>query len=370
MAHKGVVLAFYIFTFLTGLPSNLLACYTFFRKVSQKPVPIDILLLNLTVSDITLLLFLPFKMAEATWDMTWHLPVFLCPLTNFCFYSSIYISTLFLMGVSVERYLCVLYPVKYKLNRRPIYAIAASLFFWLLAYSHCSIVYIVQNRNTTMLPSDKNFSCYEKFSSSQLQILLPVRLEISLLLFWLPFAITLFCYINVIRILASLPNIPSHKKKRAMGLALVTLLIFTICFAPYNTSHIVGFIQKESPSWRVDAFLLSALNTTLDPVLFFFSSTDIRRTFSSCWVGMSKSLWTMVSACCSPCCKVPGDGGGGEEDAGAGQTVANLPSELAQARDSTFCTSRHKPGILLFVPAGRGQEYLSTENILKDVPCT
>ncbi|XP_034974610.2 free fatty acid receptor 2-like [Zootoca vivipara] len=290
MAHKGVVLAFYIFTFLTGLPSNLLACYTFLRKVSQKPVPIDILLLNLTMADITLLLFLPFKMAEATWDMTWHLPVSLCPLTNFCFYSSIYISTLFLMGVSVERYLCVLYPVKYKLNRRPIYAIAASLFFWLLAYSHCSIVYIVQNRNTTMLPSDKNFSCYEKFSSSQLHILLPVRLEISLLLFWLPFAITLFCYINVIRILASLPKIPSHKKKRAMGLALVTLLNFTICFAPYNTSHIVGFIQKQSPSWRVDVFILSALNTTLDPVLFFFSSTAIRRTFSSCWVGINYEI--------------------------------------------------------------------------------
>ncbi|XP_061452521.1 free fatty acid receptor 2-like [Rhineura floridana] len=341
-ATNKTVLAIYIFSFLTGFPSNLLAGYAFLRKVRQKPTPIDIFLLNLTVSDLFLLIFLPFKMTEAAMDMTWPFPDFLCPLTNFCFYSSIYLSTLFLMGVSVERYLCVAHPVKHKLNRRPTYAIAASILFWLLACSHCaSIVYVVEYRNGT-LAKFEGTTCYETFSPEQLRILLPFRLELCLLLFCLPLIITIFCYVNVIRILTSMPNIPPHKKKRAVGLALATLLNFAIAFAPYNISHIVGFIQNQSPSWRVKSFFLTSLNTTLDPIIFFFSSTAIRRMVAHCWHGTCCKIRAVVSPCCPCWCKTPGDN---DKQAGGGQeSASNLPSGLAGAATPTPFTTQHRFG--------------------------
>ncbi|KAH0631385.1 hypothetical protein JD844_005685 [Phrynosoma platyrhinos] len=154
--YDTLVLAVYLFAFLVGLPANLLAFYTFLMKVRKKAAPIDILLFNLTISDVIILIFLPFKMVEAASDMTWPLPAFLCPLTGFCYYSSIYISTLFLTAISVERYLGVAYPIKYKLNRRPAYVIVASFFFWLLACSHCSIVYIVQYQMPELNETDPN----------------------------------------------------------------------------------------------------------------------------------------------------------------------------------------------------------------------
>ncbi|XP_066494923.1 free fatty acid receptor 2-like [Tiliqua scincoides] len=308
-----VILAFYIFTFLTGLPSNLLACYTFLMKVRRKPAPIDILLLNLTVSDLILLLFLPFKMVEAAANMSWPLPMFLCPLTNFCFYSSIYLSTLFLMAVSVERFLNVAYPVKYKLLRRPAYTVAASFFFWLIAYSHLSVIFIIQGDNSTQTQDPGDFHCYDNFSPSQLSIVLPFRLELCVVLFCIPFLITLFCYVNVIRILASLPNIQPHKKQRAVGLAVATLLNFAICFAPYNISHIVGFILKNSSPWRAEVLVISALNTTLDPIVFFFSSTAIRRNFTTCFRGTCMKLKASDSPC--SCCRCP-EKSGKETDAG------------------------------------------------------
>ncbi|XP_060641648.1 free fatty acid receptor 2-like [Anolis sagrei] len=312
---NSVVLAVYIFAFLAGLPANLLAFYTFLVKVRKKAAPIDILLFNLTVSDVILLLFLPFKMVEAASGMTWPLPDFLCPLTGFCYYSSIYISTLFLTAISVERYLGVAHPIKYKLHRKPIYAVVASFFFWLLACSHCSIVYIVQYQvldiNETV-PILKNVSkCYEKFSPRQLHILLPVRLELCVSLFLVPFFVSLFCYVNLIRILTSLPNIQARRKQRAVGLAVVTLLNFAICFAPYNISHIVGFIQNDSPDWRVYALLLSTLNASLDPAIFYFSSTAIQRTFSDCFAGMGCKLQALMPTCyqlCLPCCETETDG--------------------------------------------------------------
>ncbi|XP_020670123.3 free fatty acid receptor 2-like [Pogona vitticeps] len=312
--HDAFVFAVYLFAFLAGLPANLLAFYTFTVKVRKKLVPIDILLFNLTVSDVILLLFLPFKMAEAASGMTWPLPAFLCPLTGFCYHSSVYISSLFLTAISVERYLGVAYPIKYKLSRRPVYTIVASFFFWLLACSHCSIVYIVQYHVPDVNETDPNpanvSKCYEKFSPSQLQVLLPVRLAASITLFLIPFFVSLVCYVNLIRILTSSPKIQARRKQRAVGLAVVTLLNFAICFAPYNISHIVSFIQKKNPSWRVYSLLFSTLNASLDPAIFYFSSTAIQQTFASCFAAVGCKLQAWIPSCYQLCGEVEREGSG------------------------------------------------------------
>ncbi|XP_050786189.1 free fatty acid receptor 2-like [Gopherus flavomarginatus] len=293
-----LVLTVYIFTFLTGLPSNLLAFHTFLVKVRQKTTPIDILLLNLTISDIFLLIFLPFKMVEAASGMEWSLPAFLCPLTNYFYYSSIYISSLFLMAVSVDRYLGVAFPIKYKLRRHPAYAIATSVVFWVVTCAHCSFIYIVQyevlSPNGTATSNNMSH-CYEHFSLTQLQILLPVRLEFFVVLFCLPFTITIFCYVNLVRILVALPNIPARKKQRAVGLAVATLFNFIVCFTPFNLSHVVGFVQNKSPSWRVYALLFSTLNAALDPAIFYFSSSAVQRAFANCLATLWHKLSTILS---------------------------------------------------------------------------
>ncbi|XP_067414603.1 free fatty acid receptor 2-like [Emydura macquarii macquarii] len=302
--YSQLVLAVYIFTFLTGLPSNLLAFYTFLVKVRHRPTPIDILLLNLTISDIFLLIFLPFKMVEAASDMKWPLPAFLCPLTNFFYYCSIYTSSLFLMAVSIERYLGVAFPIKYKLRRRPVYAVAASVIFWVLSCAQCSIVYIVQYQVQSPNGTARSINashCYEEFSPSQLQILLPVRLQAFLCLFCLPFTITIFCYVNFVRILVALPKIPARKKQRAVGLAVATLFTFMVCFAPYNLSHVVSFVQKKSPTWRVYALLPSTLNASFDPAIFYFSSTAVQRTFANCLASLRCKLRAVVAWCSLPC---------------------------------------------------------------------
>ncbi|KAK9394534.1 Ffar2: Free fatty acid receptor 2 [Crotalus adamanteus] len=334
MQNRIVVLIIYITAFLAGLPCNLLACYSFLRKVRRKPVPIDILLLNLTFSDLFLLIFLPFKMAEVALNFKWPLPSILCPLANFFFYSSIYISTLFLMGVSIERYLCIAYPVKHKLNRRPTYAKIASLFFWFLACSHCGcIVFIVHYLPGSPWSRANNTTCYHEFSAEQLNIVLPFRLELFFVLFLIPFLVTVSCYANVIRILNTMPNIKPEKKQRAMGLAVATVLNFTVAFAPYNISHVVGYVQNRSPPWRIETFCLTSLNTVLDPVIFFFSSSTIRRTFTECWIGICNKLRNHRSACCPCCCRSCRDNAKKRETGEL--TLGNLPSILAGSSTPT-----------------------------------
>ncbi|XP_030606219.1 free fatty acid receptor 2 [Archocentrus centrarchus] len=308
--NTTLCLSVYIVTFVLGLPANVLAFYTFCKKVRQKPTPIDILLLNLTISDLLFLLFLPFKMQEVMNDMIWDMPYVLCPLSGFVFYMTIYNSTFFLTAVSVERYLGVAFPIRHSLKRRPVYAVAASIFFWIFSIAQLSIVFIVPfigpehfpvtteshnaSANSTIGNSRVDV-CYENFTELQLEVLLPVRLELCVVLFCIPFLISSFCYINFIRILSKLQHIDRRRRLRAMGMALGTLLVFALCFGPYNISHIVGFINWKSPEWRDQALLCSTFNACLDPLIFYFSSSAVRGNVGSVIEGVKIRLQRCMS---------------------------------------------------------------------------
>uniref|UniRef100_G3ND20 Si:dkey-211g8.6 n=1 Tax=Gasterosteus aculeatus TaxID=69293 RepID=G3ND20_GASAC len=277
-AHQ-LLLAVYIVTFLMGVPANILAFCTFCRKVRRRAAPIDILLLNLTISDLVFLAFLPFKMKEAADGMLWLLPYALCPFTGFLFYATIYNSTLLLTAVSVERYLGVAFPLRYSLCRRPRYAVLATVLFWVVTFLNLSIVYIMPYAQWS---KGAGGDCYLDFSPEELNIVLRVRLELFLVLFCVPFLICCFCYVNFILILSRLPNIGRRRRMRAIGLAFGTLTVFTVCFGPYNASHVVGYVRQESEEWRNMALLCSTLNACLDPIIFYFSSAAVRSMLNHC----------------------------------------------------------------------------------------
>uniref|UniRef100_A0A4W5L9G8 Si:ch211-231m23.4 n=1 Tax=Hucho hucho TaxID=62062 RepID=A0A4W5L9G8_9TELE len=255
---REVILSIYIITFLIGLPANILALYAFSVKIHNKPTPTDILLLNLIVSDLLFLLFLPLKMYEAASGMMWDLPEFLCSITSYTFFSTIYTSSLLLMAVSVVRYLAVAYPITYRQLHKPFYSVVASTIIWLLSTAHCSIVFIIQH-HPDLSPSNTSV-CYENFTEQQLAILLPVRLEFFIMLCLVPLMVCIFCYFSCIWILYMLPRISPGQKQKAIGMALGTLAVFLV------------------PWWRYYTLLPSAFNTCLDPIIFYFSSSAFRIT--------------------------------------------------------------------------------------------
>lgn len=275
--NTDILLGTYILTFLVGLPANILAFYAFSKKARDNPTPTDILLLNLTSSDLLFLLFLPLKMYEASNNLQWDLPHFLCSVTSFVFFTTIYTSSLLLTAVSVDRFLGVVYPIRYRQLRRPCYAVGTAVLAWFISSAHCSIVFVVEH----LVPSNSSQpdrKCYEDFTGEQLRVLVPVRLEFFLVLFLLPMLTCVFCYINCICILYSKPRIQPERKRKAIGMAVGTLTVFLVCFLPYNTAHLVGYVSGNSPEWRYYMLLLSTFNTCLDPIIFYFSSPTFRNT--------------------------------------------------------------------------------------------
>ncbi|XP_006730819.1 free fatty acid receptor 2-like [Leptonychotes weddellii] len=324
--QNSVLLSVYIIYFLIGLPANLLALRAFVGQVRQPhPAPIHILLLSLTLADLLLLLLLPFKMTEAAYNFHWPLGDALCAVTGFGFYSSIYYSTWLLMGISIERYRSVSFPVQYKLSRKPVYGVIASLVSCLLSFGHCSIVIIVHYLPTDNVGGDAKGLpvCYENFTTNQLNVLLPVQLELCLVLFFIPMVVTIFCYRRFVHIMLSRPQVGTQKHWRAMGLAAVTLFNFLVCFGPYNVSHVVGFVQRKSEPWRVCAVLLSAFNACVDPLIFYFSSSAVRKAFDK----RLRSLQSWGTSLSVYCRKRAGGPAAEREDGSLGMANVNFTGD-------------------------------------------
>ncbi|XP_018416460.1 PREDICTED: free fatty acid receptor 3-like [Nanorana parkeri] len=293
----------YIFTFVTGLPLNIAALCTLIKRFKHGVTPVDILLVNLTISDLLLLMFLPFRMLEAASGMEWNMPYIFCPLSAFTFFSSIYITSLFLMAISVERYFAIAFPIKYKFLRRSVYSFIVCIFIWCIVTAHCSVIYILEYIVPGNMTEQNITRCYSRFSTPQLKVLLPVRLEISVLLFFIPFVITVFCYVNFIKIILSQAHLERKRKTRAICLVVVTLINFILCFMPYNLSHVVGFFQGKSPQWRAYALLLSTFNASLDPLIFYFSSASFKKDFLEGLVDVSGRF--NFGNSCSKICMAP-----------------------------------------------------------------
>ncbi|XP_074075019.1 free fatty acid receptor 3 [Macrotis lagotis] len=281
----------YLFTFLTGLPLNLVALIVFVGKLRRRPVAVDVLLLNLTLSDLLLLVFLPFRMMEAASSMYWPLPFILCPFSGFLFFTTIYLTSLTLTAVSVERFLGVAYPLWYKTQPRTGQAGLVSVGCWLLAGAHCSVVYVSEYMGDTFKKQQTNRTCYMDFMEDQLAIVLPVRLEMAVVLFGVPLVLTSCCYGRMVWILSK--GNSWKRRKRVAGLIGATMLNFLLCFGPYNASHIAGFIQGKSPRWREYALLLSILNSCVDPLVFYFSSSGFQRGFHRLFKSLMQAsgLW-------------------------------------------------------------------------------
>ncbi|XP_047383572.1 free fatty acid receptor 3-like [Sciurus carolinensis] len=301
----------YLLAFLVGLPLNLVALVIFVGKLRRRPVAVDVLLLNVTLSDLLLLLFLPFRMAEAASGMHWPLPSVLCPVSGFLFFTTVYLTSLFLAAVSAERFLSVAYPMWYKTRPRLGQAGLVSGTCWLLAAAHCSVVYVTEFSGNVSHSQGSNGTCYLEFREDQLAIVLPVRLEMAVVLFGVPLLITSYCYSRLVWILSR--GASRRRRRRVVGLVVATLLNFLVCFGPYNVSHVVGYVQGQSPRWRSCVLLLSTLNSCVDPLVCYFSSSRFQADFQEL-LGRLTGGWSpwRVEVSVEPKVKDGGDGQAGD----------------------------------------------------------
>ncbi|XP_035286535.1 free fatty acid receptor 1 [Anguilla anguilla] len=272
-----ISLAVYSFTFLLGLPSNLLVLAVYLRKARKRgATPCVVYALNLCVANLALVAWLP-VMALETAARGWALPLPVCLAYSFFLVASLYGSCLFLAVTAVGRYLGAAYPISYKLYRSGRLSCGVSAGLWALVLLHLGPGLAAEGGAyfTHPAPLGNGSTCFQDFTAEQHRVLLPLRLEMALLLFLLPLAATAFCTLRCVALVRR-SCLPAGRKRRAAAVACATLAVFVVCYGPYNASHVVGFAAGGTVGWRKEAMLTSACNVFLEPAVMLLLSPPNR----------------------------------------------------------------------------------------------
>ncbi|XP_040003547.1 probable G-protein coupled receptor 34b [Xiphias gladius] len=274
----------YSIIFILGLVGNLVALWVFFCVHSKKN-SVRVFLINVAFADLLLVACLPFRILYHSRGNVWNLDPTLCKVVGNLFYMNMYISVTLLGLISVDRYL--------KIYRRA----GMQHRLWSTKWSSalCAVVWIASFALTSVLLMSKSDShlkrCfhYKELHNAKWKAYINIFV---LVVFWLVFISLVVSYGKIahrlLRTSQEKPDLPNaaHYTRTAKK-SFFILFLFTVCFVPYHmvrVFYIKTQITDTSCYWKgmADkanevALLLSALNSCLDPVMYFLLSSSVRK---------------------------------------------------------------------------------------------
>lgn len=285
--------SWYLVVCVISVPINLCALVAFSRRIRPKK-PAAIYMLNLACADLLFTLLLPFKISYHFLGNNWIFGPAMCRVVTAAFYWNMYCSVLLICCISVDRLLAVAYPI-YSLSwRRPQNAIIACVTMWILSFIGSTPLLLFEQ--TAFLNTLNITTCHDVQLLDELKWDYKILfLTICCSLFFVPFLISVVSYTRVIWTLSRVPHGirgSSRKKTRAVVMAATVLLIFVLCFLPTNCIIFAHYLQFDVAQTRGQAtdgsyglylvFLcLGSLNCCLDPLVYFFGSSQCQKELSN-----------------------------------------------------------------------------------------
>ncbi|XP_075720124.1 cysteinyl leukotriene receptor 2-like [Rhinoderma darwinii] len=265
-----VYTAVYIIVFLSGLLFNVAAVYVF-CKIRKKKGISTICLQNLAVADLLFIFFLPLRITYYHKNGTWIFGDFMCRVTSFSFYFSMYSSIFFLACLSIFRYMSVVHPGTIKVQT---------------VIKVCAGIWVFTSLSTTpfllsgISVRENVKRCFEPAVLSSWKRIMYINYYALIVGLLIPFLAIVVCNGLLIRHIVTMPMEKKNIRKQVTIIVLI-LLVFCICFLPYHIQRTVhlhylvhhpdictlhGVLQKTV----VTTLCLAVLNTCLDPLLYVF----------------------------------------------------------------------------------------------------
>uniref|UniRef100_A0A3P9BGL7 Coagulation factor II thrombin receptor n=1 Tax=Maylandia zebra TaxID=106582 RepID=A0A3P9BGL7_9CICH len=282
---------FYTLICFISVPINIFAIMVFNCWIRPK-TPAAIYMLNLALADLLFALMLPFKISYHFEGNNWKFGSTMCSVVTAAFYWNMYCSVLLIACISVDRLLAVVYPIDSLAWRSSRTTVIACITMWLLSFA--GSVPLVSSDQTFNLTKLNITTCHDVHSTNKIIWLKTYFVTLCCFLFLIPLLITLVSYTGVICSLSRLQyDVPetSHRKRRAVVMTLTVLLIFLLCFVPTNCLLLAHYLQlnteksQEAPDGSYALYLvflcLGSLNCLLDPLLYYFGSSQFRKQLSN-----------------------------------------------------------------------------------------
>ncbi|GBP20157.1 Neuropeptide Y receptor type 2 [Eumeta japonica] len=288
---KIVQIAFcilYTVIFVLGVFGNVLVCYVVFRNKAMQTVT-NLFITNLALSDILLCIFAVPLTPMYTFLGKWVFGRLLCHLMPYAQGCSVYISTLTLTSIAIDRFFVIIYPFhpRMKLNT----CIFIIVFIWIFSL----VVTCPYGLFMGILITDNKTYCEESWPSDRSRKIFGVFTTI--LQFLIPFLVIAFCYTCVsIRLKDRARSKPGAKntrkeeadrdrKKRTNRMLISMVAIFGISWLPLNLINIFNDFYAQMTEWNyyfVSFFLAHSMamaSTCYNPFLYAWLNENFRKEF-------------------------------------------------------------------------------------------
>ncbi|XP_076021764.1 P2Y purinoceptor 8 [Genypterus blacodes] len=270
----------YIIVTTINLLGNGISMWLLLFRTTPK-TPSIIFMINLTLTDLALGTALPFQIAYQLQGYNWNLGPSMCRFLTLVFFTNMYCSILTMTAIGIDRYLGIVRPMRFRdtKNRKSV-AVIGCVVMWGVVLS---VLYPLMTTDLTFhIPELGITTCFDVLKRTMLPSTLSwaaFLFTTIFILFLLPFCVTTFCYISVIRKLAR--DSKTAQKKKAVRLAITVLLVFTLCFAPSNilllTHTVLRLFYGRSIYVAYKLCLsLSCLNSCIDPFIYYFACKEFR----------------------------------------------------------------------------------------------
>uniref|UniRef100_A0A3B3RMG9 P2Y receptor family member 8 n=2 Tax=Paramormyrops kingsleyae TaxID=1676925 RepID=A0A3B3RMG9_9TELE len=279
---SNAVSILYIIVTLINFPGNGLSLWLLAFRTSPK-TPSIIFMINLTITDLAVGCALPFQIIYQSNGYNWNFGSGLCSGMTVLFYANMYCSILTMTAISIDRYLGIVRPMQFReMKRRREYAISGCVIMWAVVLF---ALYPLESTDLTFEVIDLNITtCFDVLKRNMLPTMTDWAVflfTLFVILFLIPFIITVFCYVSIIKSLVN-KRCVSNQKRRSLHLAVLVLLVFIVCFAPNNIILLAHIIRRlfYNGSFYMQYKLslsLSCINSCLDPFIYYLASREFRR---------------------------------------------------------------------------------------------
>lgn len=278
----------YASIFILGVFGNVLVCYVVLQNRAMQTVT-NLFITNLALSDIFLcILGVPFTPLY-TFLKRWIFGVPLCHIVPYAQGCSVYISTLTLTSIAIDRFFVIIYPFHPRMKLSTCFGIVICIWIFslMVTFPYGLYMHIVDMNNT--------YYCEEHWPSEKARKIFSTTT--TTLQFILPFLVIAFCYVCVSFKLndrarskpgkksSKRDEIDRERKKKTNRMLIAMVAIFGVSWFPLNIVNILNDFDDTINCWRYYniiffiAHLTAMSSTCYNPFLYAWLNDNFRKEF-------------------------------------------------------------------------------------------
>ncbi|XP_013922304.1 PREDICTED: probable G-protein coupled receptor 25 [Thamnophis sirtalis] len=266
----------YFMIFFIGFFGNLFVILVIVLKRGNQRL-VDNFILNLAIADLIFVCTLPFWAVTEAFD-SWQFGEEFCKISSYAIFVNRCSSILFLMGMSVERFLVMNkhWDSRFLGTKRNTSITCSCIWVFSFLLGIPSLLY------RKLIPVGDRFACQDEGSS------IIYTFTVLCLTFLLPLGVILFCYCSIFTMLQSHVNV-GRKTNHALKIIFVIIGAFICCWLPFNTFTAVityGVVQNidfSCEAWKVLRWgviisaCLAFTNSCINPIIYAFMDQQFRQ---------------------------------------------------------------------------------------------